>query len=73
MTQLAGQLEEACSSGEKRKIPKKHKKMLEAVESMDTMERMVEFDRRHTNNPMFEVFCQYMCMVLEMMMYTREV
>ena len=28
---LAGQLEEACSSGEKREIPEKHKEMVEAV------------------------------------------
>ena len=67
LTQLAGQLEEACSSGEKWKIPEKHKEMVEAVESMDIMERMAEFDRRHINNPMFKVFRQYMCMVLEMM------
>ena len=52
LTQLAGQLEEASSSGEK---------------------RMPEFDRRHTNNPMFKVFCQYVCMVLEMTMFTRAV
>ena len=73
LTQLAGQLEEACSSGEKRKIREKHKEIVEAVESMDIMERMAKFDRRHTNNPMFKVFRQYMCMVLEMMMFTRAV
>ena len=60
LTQLAGQLEaEACPSREKRKIQEKHKEMVEAVESMDIMERMAKFDRRHTNNPMFKVFCQY--------------
>ena len=40
LTLLAGQLEEACSSGEKREISEKHKEMVEAVESMDIMERM---------------------------------
>ena len=73
LTQLAGQLEEACSSGEKWKIPEKHKEMVEAFESIDIMERMAEFDRRHINNPMFKVFRQYMCVVLEMMMFTRAV
>ena len=73
MTQLAGQLEEARSNGEKRKIPEKHKEMVEAVESIDIMERMAVFDRRHTNNPMFKVFPQYKCMVLEMMMFRRAV
>ena len=71
LTQLTRQLEDACSSGEKRKIQEKHKEMVEAVESMDIMERMAEFDRRHINNPMFKVFRQYMCMVLEMMMFIR--
>ena len=73
LTQLAGELEEACSSREKRKIQEKQKEMVEAVESMDIMERMAEFDRRHTNNPMFKVLRQYMCMVLEMMMFTQAV
>ena len=73
LTQFAGQLKEVCSSGEKWKIPEKHKEKVEAVESMVIMERMAEFDRRHINNPMFKVFCQYKCMVLEMMMFTRAV
>lgn len=47
LKQLARQLEEAWSSGEKRKILEKHKEMVEAVESMDIMERMAEFDRPH--------------------------
>ena len=55
------------------KIPEKHKEMVEAVESMDIMKRMAEFDRRHTNNLMFKVFRQHMCMVLEIMMFTRAV
>ena len=46
--------------------------MVEAVEPMDIMERMAEFDRRHTSNPMFKVFRQYMCMVVEMM-FTKPV
>ena len=45
LTQLAGELEEAWSSGEKWKIPEKHKEMVKAIESMDIMERMAEFDR----------------------------
>ena len=44
--------------------------MVKAVESMDVMERMAEFDRQHINNPMFKVSRQYMRMVLEMMMFT---
>ena len=73
LTQLTQQLKDACSSGEKRKIQEKPKEMVKVVESMDIMERMAEFDRRHINNPMFKVFHQYMCMVLEMMMFIRAV
>ena len=46
--------------------------MVEAVESMDIIKKMAEFDRRHTSNPMFKVFRQYMCMVVEMM-FTKPV
>ena len=73
LTQLTQQLKDVCSSGEKRKIQEKPKEMVKVVESMDIMERMAEFDRRHINNPMFKVFHQYMCMVLEMMMFIRAV
>jgi len=73
LTRLAKHLEEACSSGEKRRITEMHKEMVNAVESMDIMKRMAEFDGRHTNNPMFKVFRQYMCMILEMMMFIRAV
>ena len=55
LTQLAGQLEEAFSCGEKKKILEKHKETVEAVESMEIMERMAEFDRQDTNNAMFKV------------------
>ena len=70
---LAKQLEEACSSGEKREIAEIHKGMVVPVESMDMVKRMVEFDRQYTNNPMFKVFWQDMCMILEMMMFIRAV
>ena len=53
---LAKQLEEACSSGEKREIAEIHKGMVVPVESMDIMKSMVEFDRQYINNPMFKVF-----------------
>ena len=47
--------------------------MVEAVQSMEIMEKMAEFYRWHINNPIFKVFRQYMCMVLEMMMFIRAV
>jgi len=47
--------------------------MLDAVESADIMKKMAEFDGQNANNPVFRVFRQYMCMVLEMMMFIRAV
>ena len=73
LMRLAKQLKEASLSGEKREIAEIHEGKVDAVESMDIMKRMAEFDRQYTNNPMFKVFWQYMCMILEMMMFIREV
>lgn len=72
LMRLAKQLKEASLSGEKREIAEIHEGKVDAVESMDIMKRMAEFDRQYTNNPMFKVFWQYMCMILEMM-FIREV
>ena len=72
LMRLAKHLEEASLSGEKREIAEIHEGKVDAVESMDIMKRMAEFDRQYTNNPMFKVFWQYMCMILEMM-FIREV
>ena len=73
LMRLAKQLKEASLSGEKREIAEIHEGEVDVVESMDIMKRMAEFDRQYTNNPMFKVFWQYMCMILEMMMFIREV
>ena len=73
LMQLAKQLEEGCLSGEKREMAEIHKGMVDTVESMDIMKRMAEFDRQYTKNPMIKVFWQYMCMILEMMMFIRAV
>lgn len=73
LMRLAKQLKEASLSGEKREIAEIHEGKVDAVESMDIMKRMAEFDRQYTNNPMFKVFWQYMCVILEMMMFIREV
>ena len=73
LMRLAKQLKEAPLNGEKREIAEIHEGEVDAVESMDIMKRMAEFDRQYTNNPMFKVFWQYMCMILEMMMFIREV
>ena len=67
LLRLAKQLEEACSSGEKEEVAEAHKRMLDAVESVDIMKKMTEFDGQNAKNPMFQVFMQYRRMVVEMM------
>lgn len=73
LMRLAKQLEEACLGGEKRETAEIHEGEVDAVESMDIMKRIAEFDRQYTNNPMFKVFWQYMSMILEKMMFIRAV
>ena len=46
---------------------------MNAVESMEIMKKMKEFDQSHENSPMFMVFRHYMGMVLEMLMFIRAV
>ena len=67
LMKLANELEDACSRLEKGEVEEVHKRMVHAVESMDIMKKMDEFDERHANNPMLKVFRHYMAMVLEMM------
>ena len=67
LMKLANELEDACSRLEKGEVEEVHNRMIHAVEPMDIMKKMDEFDERHANNPMFKVFRHYMAMVLEMM------
>lgn len=73
LMKLANELEDACSRLEKGEVEEVHKRMVHAVESMDIMKKMDEFDEQHANNPMFKIFWHYMAMVLEMMMFIRAV
>ena len=44
-----------------------HQRIVNAVQSMEIMKKMKEFDESHENSPIFMVFRQYMGMVLEML------
>ena len=54
-------------------MEKAHKRIVNAVESMEIMKKMKEFDESHENSTMFMVFRHYMGMVLEMLMFIRAV
>ena len=64
---LAKELEKACAKGEIDKIEEAHKALEDKVESLGIMMKIADFDKENANTPMFQVFRQYMTMVLEMM------
>lgn len=47
--------------------------MVNAVESMEILKTMAAFYRRNTNNPMFNVFHQYIAVLLEMLLFIMAV
>lgn len=70
---LAKELEKACAEGDSDKIEEAHKALEDKVESLGIMMKIADFDKENANTPMFQVFRQYMTMVLEMMMFVRAV
>ena len=66
---LAKELEKACAEGDSDKIEEAHKALEDKVESLGIMMKIADFDKENANTPMFQVFRQYMTMVLEMMMF----
>ena len=70
---LVKDLCDACSSSEGVQVEEAHQRIMNAVQSMEIMKKMKEFDESHETSPMFMVFRQYMGMVLEMLMFIRAV
>ena len=54
-------------------MEKAHERFANSLRSVGVLEKMAAFDDRHTSNPMFQVFNQYMRMVMEMMLFVRAV
>ena len=56
LTQLARQLEEACTSKDGANVAQAHKNVIDAVETLDIMAKMSKFDETRASNPIFKVF-----------------
>ncbi|KAK3708724.1 hypothetical protein QZH41_004431 [Actinostola sp. cb2023] len=69
----AKELGDACTKGTKDDIEKAHNKMVKVMESLDVAGKMKAFDVAHHQIPEFQVFCHYMRMVMEMMLFIRAV
>ena len=47
--------------------------MVETIQSSDGITRMMTFDDSHDKIPEFQVFCWYMTMVMDMMLFISAV
>ena len=66
---LAKDLCDVCSTSDGIQVEEAHRRIVNAVESMEIMKKKKEFDESHENRPMLMIFRQYMGMVLEMLMF----
>lgn len=73
LEQLAKQLDSICTNGSTQQVEQAHSKLVEAITSSETIDKMKFFDTRQDQIPMFKVIRQYMRMVLEMMTFIRAV
>lgn len=73
LQRLSKDLGELYPSGERFQVEQAHQRIINALQSMEIMDKMDIFDEAHKNSPMFKVFRQYMRMVLEMLMFLRAV
>ena len=70
---LAKELEEACSTAIHDDVKTAHNNLIDSMNNMGILHKIAEFDAQATSSSMFNVFRQYMTMVLKMMMFNRAV
>ena len=71
---VAEDLTAACvKSVKKSEVQKAHAEMVETIQSSDGITRMMTFDDSHDKIPEFQVFCWYMTMVMDMMLFISAV
>ena len=73
LVNVANELADACKKGTKNEVKNAHAKMVEAMHSLHVSGRMEAFDAAHEKTPEFNVFCHYMRMVMEMMLFITAV
>ena len=73
LQKVAEDLAMACVKGVKSEVQKAHAKMVEIIQSADVITRMKTFDDSHDKIPEFQVFRQYMTMVMDMILFISAV
>ena len=73
LQKVAEDLATACVKSAKSEVQKAHAEMVETIQSSDVITRMKAFDDSHDKIPEFQVFRQYMRMVMDMMLFVSAV
>lgn len=73
LEQLAKQLGDACADGTKERVKEAHDKLVQAIDSNGTVQKMEAFDAKQNKIPLFKFVRQYMRMIMEFMAFIRAV
>ena len=57
---------DACKEATKENIQTAHHSSTNAIQSSEVVKKMSDFDAANATDPLFTIFRQYMCMVMEM-------
>lgn len=73
LEELSMKVGDACKEGTRENIQTAHHSSTNAIQSSEVVKKMSDFDAANATNPLFTVFCQYMCMVMEMFAFIQAV
>ena len=73
LLEVAEVLATACVKSVKCEVQRAHAEMVETIQSSDVITRMKTFDDSHDKIPEFQVFPEYMRMVMDMMLFVSAV
>lgn len=73
LQRLAEELGDTCKDGARTRVEKAHVIMVNAINSLNVLEKMSTFEAANANNTMFKVMRHYMRMVMEMLAFIRAV
>ena len=71
--EYAKQLGDACERGTKKEVQEASARMVQGMKTMDVMGKMKTFEKGNKKSPEFQVFLDYMRMIMEMMLFIRAV
>ena len=70
---LSMKVGDACKKGTKENIQTAHHSSTNVIQSSEVVKKMSDFDAANATNPLFTVFRQYMCMVMELFAFIQAV